>query len=180
MMKIIKKDIETSNIKLPSMFSYPKEKLKSKWNKHKKNIWINMSLLRNNNYNKNIIPELFEWLVKILKYNLKYQDVIDISRSKYFDILNNEKAMENILSDASFMKEYIAKLNKKKAYKTTQIFLDTYFNKAPEQEKARIINAILDDNKIYPNDINLLYCFLDSCLLACFLCLPNFFLGLAL
>jgi len=64
--------------------------------------------------------------------------------------------MENILSDASFMKEYIAKLNKKKAYKTTQIFLDTYFNKAPEQEKARIINAILDDNKIYPNDINLL------------------------
>jgi len=55
---IIKKDIETSNIKLPSMFSYPKEKLKSKWNKHKKNIWINMSLLRNNNYNKNIIPEL--------------------------------------------------------------------------------------------------------------------------
>lgn len=153
---IIKKDIETSNIKLPSMFSYPKEKLKSKWNKHKKNIWINMSLLRNNNYNKNVIPELFEWLVKILKYNLKYQDVIDISRSKYFDILNNEKAMENILSDASFMKEYIVKLNKKKAYKTTQIFLDTYFNKAPEQEKARIINAILDDNKIYPNDINLL------------------------
>jgi hypothetical protein len=115
-----------------------------------------MSLLRNNNYNENIIPELFDWLVKLLKYNLKYQDVIDISRSKYFDILNNEKAMGNILNDASFMKEYIAKLNKKKVYKTTQIFLDSYFNKAPEEEKVAIINAILDDNKIYPNDINLL------------------------
>ena len=153
---IIKKENQNVIVKLPSMFSYPGEKLKSKWNKHKKNIWVNMLLLRNTNYNEKVIPELFDWLVKILKYNIKYKDVIDISRSKYFDILDNNEAMSNILNDPSFMNEYIAKLNKKKTYKTTQIFLDTYFNKAPEEEKVSIINAILDDNKIYPNDINLL------------------------
>lgn len=153
---IIKKDSKITNIKLPSMFDYPGEKLKSKWNKHKKNIWITMSLLRNNNYDKNVIPELFNWLVKILKYNITYQDVIDISRSKYFDILDNTKAIGNIFSDPSFMNEYIAKLKKKKTYKTTQIFLDTYFNEAPQEEKVSIINAILDDNNLYPNDINLL------------------------
>lgn len=153
---IIKKENQNVIVKLPSMFSYPGEKLKSKWNKHKKNIWVNMLLLRNTNYNEKVIPELFDWLVKILKYNIKYKDVIDISRSKYFDILDNNEAMGNILNDPSFMNEYIAKLNKKKTYKTTQIFLDTYFNKAPEEEKVSIINAILDDNKIYPNDINLL------------------------
>jgi len=152
----IEKDDKKSDDKLPIMFSYPGEKLKSKWIKHKKNIWITMSLLRNTNYDSNVIPELFNWLVKLLKYNLKYQDVIDISYNKYFEILNNTQAMENILSDPSFFNEYVDKINKKKKFKTLQIFFDTYFNKTSEDEKSSIIKSILDDNKLYPNDINLL------------------------
>jgi hypothetical protein len=151
------KKAQIEAIELPSMYNYPGEKLKSKWIKHKKKIWENMRLLRNNEYNKNVIPELFEWLVKMLNYNLTYQDVIDGSRSKYFDIINNKDAMENIFSDPSFMKEYVSVGKvEKKAYTTLRIFLDNYYKNTPEKDKAEIINTILSDNKIYPNDINLL------------------------
>jgi len=144
---------------LPYIFKGVPEKLKSKWTKHKKLIW-NHLLLKRTGYTKSVIPEFFEWISKRLGYNITYDEVVKVTQNKYFDIMNDTESMMNILSDPSFYNEFIEKMNKinkqKKTFKTLQIFWDTYYSNASEDEKVDIINAIIQDNKLYPNDLNLI------------------------
>lgn len=144
---------------LPIIFTGVPEKLKSKWTKHKKLIWDKM-ILRRTQYFKTIIPELFDWLVKRLGYNISYTKIEDLTRNKYFDALKNDEAMMELLSDPSFYGEYVAKMNKlhntKKKFKTLQIFYDDYYADSSMKERDDIVEAVLNDGQLYPNDLNLL------------------------
>jgi hypothetical protein len=145
---------------LPILFKGAPEKLKSKWTKHKKLIW-NHVVLKRTAYTKMVIPEFFEWIAQKLGYkNITYSEVIKVTQNKYFDIMNDTESMMNLLSDPSFYHEFIDKMNKinktKKTFKTLQIFWDTYYEHTSEEEKTNIINAVIEDNKLYPNDLNLI------------------------
>lgn len=156
----VSKTNDTSNaVSIPYIFKGIPEKLKSKWTKHKKLIW-NQLLLKRTSYNKMVIPEFFAWISKLLGYNISYEEVVRVTQNKYFDIIGDNESMMNILGDPSFYNEFIDKMNKlnktKKTFKTLQIFWDTYYIFASDDEKTRIINAIIIDNKLYPNDLNLI------------------------
>jgi hypothetical protein len=156
---ISKQDTSNQKEHIPILFKGAPEKLKSKWTKHKKLIW-NQVVLKRTGYTKAVIPEFFEWIAKKLGYNIAYDEVIKITHNKYFDIMNDNESMMNLLSDPSFYHEFIDKMNKinktKKTFKTLQIFWDTYYEHASEEEKTNIINNIITDNKLYPNDMNLI------------------------
>lgn len=145
---------------LPELYKGTPEKLKSKWTKHKKMIWDKM-VLRRINYNKRTIPEFFEWLSKKLQYNIDYDEIEKITWVKYFNIINNRDVMINLLSDNTFYKEYIEKMNallkiKGKVYKTVMIFWENCYKNLDMKDKKEILNNVLKNNKIYPNDLNLL------------------------
>jgi len=156
----ILKNQEESNDILPEIYNGVPEKLKSKWTKHKKMVWNQMSLLRRK-YTKETIYDLFKWLSKILGYSLDYFETITtITNNKYFEIINNNTAMTDLFNDPSIYNEYITSMNilnkTNKKFKTTYIFLDTYFNKSSLIDRKNILTNMINRNKLYPNDIDLL------------------------
>jgi hypothetical protein len=147
------------DVKLPSIFDGTAEKLKSKWTKHKKLIWYYMTLLRRK-YKKETIPELFNWLCKELGFNLTYENIEEIKHNKYYAVLNDDDMMRDLLTDPSFYTEYIKYTNKinntKKKFKTLQMFWDEYYLETDMEERTKIIKYILENDEIYPNDLDLL------------------------
>lgn len=151
---------ETTTSELPSIFTGTPEKLKSKWTKHKKMVWSQMSLLRRK-YTADTIPELFIWLCNLLGFKLNYDDNIKaIANSKLFKIINNEDAMKDILHDPSLYIEYVKQMNKlhgtRKKFKTLQIFWDTYFANSTSDERNEILKNVIEDDKLYVNDLHIL------------------------
>jgi hypothetical protein len=154
------KEIEDKETKLPSIFAGTPEKLNSKWTKHKKFIWNEMSLLRMN-YNKKIIPEFFKWLVSKLEYSFEYDDIINNNKKLYIELITSDNNyIKDLFKDPSFYNEYIRCMNTlnktSKKFKTLQIFLDTYFKTSTINDRKSILQLVMDSNDLYPNDIDLL------------------------
>jgi hypothetical protein len=156
--KYIIDDIVVDSDKLPMLYNGILEKLKSKWTKHKKLIWSQMSLIRIK-YNKTVIQELFSWLSNLLGYNINYKEIRDITRNKYYKILPKNDIMMEMFYDPSFYSEYIDKMNilnkTNKKFSTLQIFWDSYYTKTNINEKKKIIDMILDADNLYPNDLEI-------------------------
>lgn len=145
---------------LPSIYNGIPEKLKSKWTKHKKMVWNQMTLLRRK-YTKDTIPDLFKWISNLLGYSLDYKENIAIiTNNKYFEIINNDSVMADLFYDPSFYHEYIKSMNiinkTNKKFKTLNLFFETYFNKSSPTERKQILVDIINKNTLYPNDIDIL------------------------
>jgi hypothetical protein len=76
-----------------------------------------MGLLRRK-YTKNTIHDLFDWLCKILDFNLNFDEVRVMTAAKYLDMIsdpNPENSIkENIFhlfQDPSFYSEYLKHMN---------------------------------------------------------------------
>jgi hypothetical protein len=150
---IIKAAKEQSQV-LPSLYSGTPEKLKTKWIMHKKSKWINMVILKNLGYNMNTIPEFYDWFSKKIGISSSYDEIKKVTRAKYFEIMNNKEGMFMILEDPSYFNEWNNNIGKK--FKTIQLFWDNFYTDLSDNEKRKIINKILDDDKLYPNDLNLI------------------------
>ena len=148
--KNIKEDISH----MPELYSGVPEKLKTKWIMHKKSKWLNMVILKNINYSKNTIPEFYDWFSKKIGIKSSYKEVINITRPKYFELMNNKEGMFLILEDPSYFKEWNTNIGKN--YKTVQLFWDNFYMDTTDNERRKIINKILDDDNLYPNDLNLI------------------------
>ena len=148
------KTIKEQSQDLPSLYSGTPEKLKTKWIMHKKSKWINMVILKNLGYNMNTIPEFYNWFSKKIGISSSYDEIKQVTRAKYFEIMNNKDGMFLILEDPSYFNEWNNNIGKK--FKTVQLFWDNYYTDLSDNEKRKIINKILDDDKLYPNDLNLI------------------------
>lgn len=155
----IKDAAKTAEEKLPMIFDGTPERLKSKWVKHKKMTWYHMTLLRRK-YTKNTIQELFEWLCKILDFSITFEEVKAMTHAKYFDIIHNNIAIEELFHDMSFYNEYLHHMNvinkTNKKFKTLQIFMTSYFVPSSLDERKKIIKSLIEADNIYPNDLNLI------------------------
>lgn len=147
-------DIKEDLYEMPSLYSGTPEKLKTKWIMHKKSKWINMVILNNSNYNKQTIPEFYKWFSKKIGISSSYDEVKKVTRSKYFELMNNKEGMFLILEDPSYFNEWNNNISKK--YKTVQLFWDNFYLDSTDNEKRKIINKILDDDVLFPNDLNLI------------------------
>ena len=148
------KDIKEDISNMPELYTGVPEKLKTKWIMHKKSKWLNMVILKNINYNKKTLPEFFDWFSKKIGIKSSYDDVIKVTRPKYFELMNNKEGMFLILEDPSYFKEWNTNIGKN--YKTVQLFWDNFYTDLTDNERRKIINKILDDNNLYPNDLNLI------------------------
>lgn len=143
----------TNEIESPSLFNGKPEKLSTKWNMHKKSKWVNMVLIKNDKYNKNTIKEFAEWLSKKVGLNITYDDVLNSTNKKYINSMNNDKTMTTLLEDPSYFNLILEKFNKK--FPTVQTFL-TYYNTVTDDIKRKNILSIINGDKLYPNDLNIL------------------------
>ena len=149
---------KTADDRLPIIFEGIPEKLKSKWIKHKKMAWYHMTLLRRK-YTKNTIQDLFEWLCKILDLHISFDDVKTMTNAQYHQVINNIDTMSELFHNTSFYNEYLTHMNvlnkTNKKFKTLQIFMDTYFLPSSLDERKKIINAIIEADNVYPNDLHI-------------------------
>lgn len=151
---ILLEDDEIESVILPNIFIGTFEKLKSKWIMHKKSKWINMVIIKNDKYDENTIPNLYNWLSNILSIKTDYDEVKKISNIKLFEILENEEAMKEILDDPSYFNEWNKQIGKK--YKTIQLFYTNYYSETTPSEHKECFKNIIKLDKLYPNDIHLL------------------------
>lgn len=141
-------------LELPSIFKGSIEKLGTKWVMHKKSKWSNMVYIKSH-YNKNSIKEFTEWLTKCIGFDkVHYQDILNISRQKYYTIMNNRDAMILILQEPSFYNQWL--LIARRKFATVQQFYDTFYAELTEEQRLKYLNSILDKNEIYPNDLHIL------------------------
>jgi len=144
---------ELISVKMPELFNGTFEKLKTKWIMHKKSKWTNMVIIKNN-YSQDLLIELYEWLAKLLNIRITFNEVIRLAESKLFKILENKEAMFSILDDPSYFNEWNSKIKKK--FKTIQLFWDKYYSKSSPEEHSDVLKKIVEDKKLYPNDITIL------------------------
>lgn len=145
---------EVKEVKMPELFNGTLEKLKTKWTMHKKSKWTNMVIIKNTNYSKELLQELYEWLANLVNIKINYDEVIRLANKKLFGLLENKEGMFEILGDPSYFNEWNNKISKQ--YKTIQIFWDKYYSITSAKEHSEVLKKILLDNKLYPNDITIL------------------------
>lgn len=141
---------KTTNIALPSQFLGPHKKLSVKWNKNKRSKLSQMVYI-NCEYTKATLPEFVNWFIKKLKITgTNYNEIEKIASKDYFDIMNDDDAMYEILHDSSYLNEW---QSRGKKFNTIRLFLDKYYNTLDVNEKSKIIKSILDSGNLYPNDL---------------------------
>jgi len=147
---------EVKELKLPELFNGTFEKLKSKWIMHKKSKWTNMVIIKTTNYSKELLKELYEWLANLLNIKIDYDEVEKLQNKKLREILmsKNQEHMIDMLDDTSYFNEWNSKISRN--YKTVQIFWDRYYSQTSQKEHLDLLNTIISDNKLYPNDITIL------------------------
>lgn len=138
---------------LPDMLIKGKiEKLGSKWIMHKKSKWVNMVYIRTD-YDRQIMPQFVNWLSMKLGLKLTYADVEATTHQEYYATLDNKEAMFEILGDQSYFNSWLS-ISKRKL-PTVQMFWDHYFSKLSKQERAKLLQQILDKNELYQTDIHI-------------------------
>ena len=105
-------------------------------------------------YDRNTLPEFFEWLASYLGMsNAKYSDIIDISSKRYFDIRNDKDVMFEILQDPSYYQQWMQEIKRKIG--TVQLFWDNVYSKMPDNEKVKHITN-MNSGTLYPNDLHMI------------------------
>jgi hypothetical protein len=152
---------------LPDIFKGAETILNSKWTKYKKKIWYKLRYVKNN-YTKDTIENLFDYLLKKLNINIvTYRDIIEKNNTYYSEVFNKAnfdknkgKRIKVLFKDPHFYSTYVNTMNiiksTKKTFKTMKIFYETYFDTSTFRERSDIIKHI-NENKsiIYPSDISL-------------------------
>ena len=145
------KDIDDN---LPEIFKGKEEKLSTKWTKNKKSKWNNIVAIKMDKYAKETIPEFVSWLSKKINTPVQYEEIVNSTKHKYYDIMNDKKLMFDHLEDPSYIKEWEYVSNKK--FNTVQIFWNSFYEKLSEDKRIEYITNILKNNKLYTNDLNML------------------------
>jgi hypothetical protein len=147
------------NIELPAIFNGTINKLPSKWYISRKSDWSNYVKIISK-YNSNTVPDFVKWLSDILALKITYNDILQSSKKKYYDVIyehntddNEKKVMLELFSDPYYFNAWKNKLNK--ICKTPQIFWDKYYSKLTYQKKINYLNSILENNIEYPNDLQI-------------------------
>ena len=121
---------------------------------HKKSKWSNMIILKNTNYNKNTIPEFYNWIANFLGIKSDYDEIKKLTNIRLIELLENKEGMFEILDDPSYFNEWNKMI--KKNYKTIQLFWDNYYSLSNATEHLNILNKIIASDNLYPNDISIL------------------------
>ena len=132
------------NDKLPSIYNGTKELLPTKWRSRIKAKWINLVIIKNN-YDINKIKELVEWLSKYLNIDTNYNEIKQIVNKYIKKIIYDKKTNKVLFEDPSFYNEWI----KFSGLKTTDI------NVYNQDRIKKIIDNIIKNDKLYPNDITI-------------------------
>ena len=91
---------------MPELFNGTLEKLKTKWTMHKKSKWTNMVIIKNTNYSKELLQDLYEWLANLVNIKINYDEVTRLANKKLFRLLENKEGMFEILGDPSYFNEW--------------------------------------------------------------------------
>lgn len=138
---------------LPKIFEGSLSKLPSKWYISRKGDWSNYVQIMTK-YDNNTIKDFVNWLANILGLKITYNEVLEVSKKKYINILNNEQAMIEILSDPYYFNSWKNQINK--ICKTPQMFWEKYYSKFTEQQRYEYLKKILEQEIKYPNDLQIL------------------------
>ena len=147
------KDLKKKEDQYPDIFNGTYIKLPTKWTSQKKSKWSDMVIIKTQ-YTKTTIPNFVHWISKQIGQNIKYKQVIDVTRPKYFKAMTNDESMSRILQDPSFMQEWLNNVNK--FYNTVQLFMKNVFNDMPVTERQERLNSILNNDNLYTNDFHIL------------------------
>ena len=139
---ILNKKIDNKNDILPSIYNGPKELLPTKWRSRIKAKWVNLVIIKNN-YSIDKIQEYITWLSKYLNISTNYNEIKNIVNKYIKKIIFDKKANKILFEDPSFNNEWI----KFSTLKSTDI--DMY----KPVEINTIINKIISNDSLYPNDI---------------------------
>jgi hypothetical protein len=143
-------DINVGN--LEDLFTGNMKDLPAKWRTHKKKIWRTMQY-EESKYSRETIKTLVEWLsIKLDISNIDYDDIVDVVKPRYFNILHDKNAMIHMWHDKSYFNEWLIAMNKN--YKTPQILWEAY-EKLSKANRETYITDILNKNVLYPNDLYL-------------------------
>ncbi len=151
-------DTKIEEVILPNLFTGPLEKLNSKWVMHKKSKWSNMLYIKNDNYTRNSLKELYLWLATLLNIKTTYAD-LEIAAlneiQKIFSAKNSESIkylLKDLFDDPYFHKLLTKAVGKK--YTNYNIFWDKYYNNLSIEEHKELLRTILNITKepLFPND----------------------------
>lgn len=145
-------NIENNN--LPAIFNGQQVKLSNKWILHKKSKWINMVILKYDNYNKETLPEFIIWFAKNIGINITYNEIKNLRNNKLLETIENDSLMIEMLQDGSFFNEWSKIINRKP--KTILLFMNDYYNKLTKENKYKLLNQIIDKDVLYPNEFDIL------------------------
>jgi hypothetical protein len=135
---------------LPTIFIGSRKKLPTKWTMQKKNTW-NKFVYIQGEYNHNTIPLFIKWFSRVIGLKqVTYDDILNQVFSIYFKSLDNELLMSEFLSDNSFKKEWLSKLDRSI---TSVKMLSRLINDLPKERKISILNEIMSDGKLYPTKL---------------------------
>ena len=145
-------------VQLPVLFKGNLEKLNSKWIMHKKSKWSNMLYIRNDNYDRNSLKELYLWLATLLNIKTTYadleksalNDIQKIFNSKDYELM--KPLLKELFDDPYFNKLLVKAIGKK--YTNFNIFWDKYYNLKSVEEHKDILRTIFTSatEPLYPND----------------------------
>jgi hypothetical protein len=143
---------------LPVLFKGSFEKLNSKWVMHKKSKWSNMLYIKNTEYDRNSLKELYLWLAGLLNIKTTYADLEKAALNDIQKIFNskNYSSVKTLLKEL-FDDPYFNKLLTKaigKKYTNYNIFWEKYYNIQSIEEHKDLLRSILTTSTepLYPND----------------------------
>jgi len=145
-------------LELPVLFKGNFEKLNSKWVMHKKSKWSNMMYIKNEEYNRNSLKELYLWLATLLNIKTTYADLEKAALNDIQVIFNARdynsiKLLLKELFDDPYFNKLLSKVIGKK-YTNYNIFWEKYYNLQSIEEHKDLLKSILTSatEPLYPND----------------------------
>ena len=141
---VLNKKDDSINDKLPSIYNGTKEQLPTKWRSRIKAKWVNLVIIKSN-YDMDKIKELINWLSIYLNIDTNYNEIKQIVNKYIKKIIYDKNANKILFEDPSFYSEWI------KFSPLKSIDINIY----NEEHLKKITNNIINNDKLYPNDITI-------------------------
>jgi hypothetical protein len=143
---------------LPNLFTGSFSNLNSKWVMHKKSKWSNMIYIKNDNYTRQSLKDLYLWLASLLNITTTYNDLelaaindIQIIFSAK-DVISIKPLLKELFDDPYFNNLIYKEIGKK--YSNYNIFWDKYYSNNTLKENKELFNSIISNltEPMFPND----------------------------